>query len=34
MEKAPELLTQKPTIETIDLHAAKIDLEALQPQHQ
>jgi quinol monooxygenase YgiN len=33
MEQAPELLNQEPTIERIDLLAAKIDLEALQPQH-
>jgi quinol monooxygenase YgiN len=32
MEKAPELLTQAPTIEPIDLLAGKLDVAALQPQ--
>src|SRR3979409_1077716 len=34
MEQAPELLAHEPTIERIDVLAAKVDVAALQPQPQ
>ncbi len=34
MEKAPGLLADEPSIERIDVLAGKVDVPALQPQHQ